>query len=92
MWRSLERFKFCTPLIPCASSAGVCWNLIPEWFLFQFQIEAPIDLLLLFGFPPLFCVGYLLFDLFTMLLDAFLIINNWGTSPGSCRPFRPWRL
>ena len=78
MWRSLERFKFCTPSNPVCQLGRLFWNLIPEWFLLKFQIEAPIDLLLLFGFPPLFCVGYLLFDLFTMLLDVFLIINSLG--------------
>ena len=61
---------------PVRKLGTCCWSLIPGWFLAQLQIEAPVDFVLLFAFPPIFCVGYLLFDVFTMLLDAFLIMNN----------------
>ena len=75
-WRLLGWPKLCTRSHPLRQLGTCCWGLIPEGLLAQLQIEAPVDFVLLIVFPPLFCVGYLLFDVFTMLLDAFLIMNN----------------
>ena len=68
--------RFCTLSNPLRQLGVSFWRLIPDWFFINFRIEAPIDFVIVFVFPPIFCIGYILFDVLMMLLDAFLIVNS----------------